>query len=270
MSRSTGDFGATVCHLGEAAASAGGLGQQAQPGHEHARDRPISVLGRTRMTTPTPYAPLGMRVLPTPSQSRAKPQNGCSPASDTLRMEHDSSIPGRVGAAGLVQCPLGCSCPPGPGRPRSTDGLPRVLRAVGRRCPAGRSHRLQLDCRDVGDGWAAPDDRSILHEDANRCFTEQPVLFGHPASNPHPGRASSNTATYSCPVALCADPLSHADGGAVGRNTAWHASALADLALRQAPTPRSGDRPVATHPMGWGSTPSCMQQRRAMSRSPQR
>ena len=122
----------------------------------------------------------------------------------------------------------------------------------------------------LATGWAAPDDRSILHEDANRCFTEQPVLFGHPASNPHPGRASSSTATYSCPVALCAGQLSHADGGAVGRNTAWHASALADLALRQAPTPRSGDRPVATHPMGWGSTPSCMQQREAMSRSPQR
>jgi hypothetical protein len=118
-----------------------------------------------------------MRVLPTPSQSRAKPQNGCSPASDTLRMEHDSSIPGRVGAAGLVQCPLGCSCPPGPGRPRSTDGLPRVLRAVGRRCPAGRSHRLQLDCRDVGDGWAAPDDRSILHEDANRCLPSSPYCL---------------------------------------------------------------------------------------------
>ena len=47
-----------------------------------------------------------------------------------------------------------------------------------------------------------------------------------------PGEHQVTPATYSCPVALCAGPLSHADGGAVGRNTAWHASALADLALR--------------------------------------
>ena len=29
----------------------------------------------------------------------------------------------------------------------------------------------------LATGWAAPDDRSILREDANRCFTEQPVLL---------------------------------------------------------------------------------------------
>jgi hypothetical protein len=72
--------------------------------------------------------------------------------------------------------------------------------------------------------------------------------------------ASAAPATRSWPAALSAGPPLHADGGALAATLPGTPAQLGDCTPRptwpygRPPTPRRGDRPVATHPMRWRPT----------------